>query len=312
MSKKNVYFYKLVLKERKTEKEIPFDGCKNILSSIINDACMNDSLELSYDRTEPVLMDVIENTDEYLFARLSRKRPNNSIQKRDYRTRKTTEVLAPDEIGNSGIECFTYCILGYSHGILSVVKSKGAPGPECFAMLFAMHTDDLAADYYGIPNNDIIMELVDGKAPQVNRVCFDIARPDPQIMEDMFGFSDDEILSAMSRKTTSLVVDVKPDLRGYLLDDPGLIKKLIEALRDNQKKYNTIKISGKKDGRGPQKEYDLYEEYFKYPVDIKEYRQECGRKIEVEKSTIQRDYRAKMMMVYDQYKTTLKLFGYKE
>lgn len=312
MSKKNVYFYKLVLKARKTGKEIQFDVCEDILSDIFSKSCINNSLELTNGSAEPVLMDIIENTEEYLFAKLSRKRPNNSIQKRDYRTRQTSEVLAPDEIGNSGIECFTYCILGYSHGILSVVKAKAAPGPECFSMLFATHTDDLTADYFGIPNNDLIMELIEGKAPQVNRICFDIARPDPQVMQEVFQFSDDEILSAMSRKTTSLVIDVKPDFRGYLMDDPGLIKRLIETFRDNQKKYNTIKISGKKDGTGPQKEYDLYEEYFKYPVDIKEYRQEGGRKVEENKSKIQRDYRTKMMMIYNQYKTALKLFAYRE
>lgn len=105
-----------------------------------------------------------------------------------------------------------------------------------------------------------------------------------------------------------MVMEIKPDFRGSLIDEKGIIKALIDALRKNQKRYNTIKITGKKDGRGPSREYDLYEEYFKYPVEIKEYRQEARRKIEMSKKAIQSDYRVKMMNVYEQYKTTIMMF----
>lgn len=308
MSKKNVYFYELIIEDAQTGIALPVEQYKGILTDILNANSINNSVELTYEQTEPVLMDVLENTDEYLFVRLSRKRLNNSIQKRNYKTRKTTDVLAPDEIGNNGIECFTYCILGYTHGVFSIVKSKGAPGKEAFSMLFAMHDRRYTAESFGIPNNDLVQELIDGKAPQVNRVSFDIARPSAQLLEGMFGFTDEEVISAMSRKTASLVVDVKPDFRGYLIDDPGLISKLINALRGNQVRYNTIKIAGKKDGHGPQREYDLYEEYFKYPVEIKEFRQEGGRKVEVSKAAIQRDYKDKMTSVYKQYKDVLLTF----
>ena len=308
MSKKNVYFYELVVEESQSGKAIPVENYRTILTDIILKKSINGSIELTYEQTEPVLMDVLENTDEYLFARLSRKRPNNSIQKRNYKTRKTTDVLAPDEIGNNGIECFTYCFLGYTHGILSIAKSKGAPGAEAFSMLFAMHKREYTAETFGIPNNDLIKELIDGKAPQVNRISIDIARPSAELLEGMFRFEDAELIAAMSRKTASLVVDVKPDFRGYLIDDPSLISKLVEVLRKNQTQYNSIRISGKKDGRGPQREYDLYEEYFKYPIDIKEYKQEGGRKIEMSKAAIQCDYKDKMTKTYDQYKDILLIF----
>lgn len=308
MSKKNVYFYELIINHNQSGKSIPVDDYRTILSDIISKESINGSIELTYEQTEPVLMDVLENTNEYLFARLSRKRPNNSIQKRNYKTRKTMDVLAPDEIGNNGIECFTYCVLGYTHGVLSIAKSKGAPGAEAFSMLFAMHRREYSAETYGIPNRDLVMELISGKAPQVNRVSIDVARPSAELLEGMFGFKDTELIAAMSRKTASLVIDVKPDFRGYLIDDPSLISKLIDVLRLNQARYNTIRISGKKDGHGPQREYDLYEEYFKYPIDIKEYKTEGGRKIEVSKSIIQRDYKDKMTKVYDQYKSMLLAF----
>lgn len=308
MSKKNVYFYKLELKESQTGKTIGVEQFKPLLREIISKNSVNNSIELTYQQTEPVLMDIIEDNEKFLFARLSRKRLNNSIQKRNYKTRTITDVLAPDEIGENGIELFTYCILGYTHGVVSIAKSKGAPGPEAFAMLFAMHNRYYSADTFAIPNNDLIKELLDGNSPQINRVCFDVACPSAQLLEQAFGFNEQSVISAIQRKTASVVMEIKPDFRGSLIDDKDLMRKLIDALRKNQKKYNTIKITGKKDGRGPSREYDLYEEYFKYPVDIKEYRQEAGRKIEVSKAAIQSDYRTKMMNVYEQYKTTILVF----
>lgn len=308
MSKKNVYFYELVIKESQTEKEIRVNQFKPLIKDIIKQNSINNSIELTYEQTEPVLMDIIEDTEEFLFIRLSRKRLNNSIQKRNYKTRKISDVLAPDEIGENGIELFTYCILGYKHGVLSIVKSKGAPGPEAFSMLFAMHNRTYSAETFAIPNNDLIKELLDGKSPQVTRVCFDVACPSAQLLEQAFGFDDQNVISAIKRKAASMVMEIKPDFRGSLIDEKGIIKALIDALRKNQKRYNTIKITGKKDGRGPSREYDLYEEYFKYPVEIKEYRQEARRKIEMSKKAIQSDYRVKMMNVYEQYKTTIMMF----
>ena len=312
MAKKNVYFYELVIKESQTGKEVRAEQFKTLLEDIIKRNSVNNSIALTYEQTEPVLMDIIEDTEEYLFIRLSRKRLNNGIQKRNYKTREISDVLAPDEINENGIELFTYCILGYKHGVLSIVNAKGAPGPEAFAMLFAMHARSHYAETFGIPNNDLVKELLDGSSPQVTRVCFDVACPSAQLLEQAFGFGDQEVISAVQRKAASIVMEIKPEFRGSLIDDKSTIKTLIDVLRKNQKRYNTIKITGKKDGHGPSREYDLYEEYFKYSVDIKEYRQEERRKVEMSKKAIQSDYRAKMMDVYERYKATIMIFVNRE
>lgn len=64
----------------------------------------------------------------------------------------------------------------------------------------------------------------------------------------------------------------------------------------------------KKDNNSPQREYDLYEEYFKYPIDIKEYRHEGGRRLEISKADIRMEYKRKMTDVYDRYKEIILLF----
>ena len=302
MAKKSVYFYKVILRDTKDKSELPVSMYGPLFSEIFNVHCVNGSLKLSLDDYEPIIMDVIENNSEYLFARLSRKRPNNSIQKRDYNTFTTSEVLSSAEMATAGVECFTYCIFGYSHGILSVANAKGAPRAEAFSMMLAKYNREIYLETENILNRDTLSELIDGKHPEINRIHIDIAQPDAQVLQSLFGFSDKAVLDEVSRETSSLVIDVRPDFRGRLMNDRTLISTLIGELRKNSSKYNAIKLTGKPDSKGSQYEYDLYEEFFKYQIDIREYRQENGRRIEMDKSFICHEYRGKMMAAYCKYK----------
>lgn len=302
MSTKNIYLFKVVIQDTKTNTEIPVSSFKGLFNNIFSQGTRNNAIKLSADDVEPIMLDILENTDEYLFARLSRKRPNNSLQKRDYSTYKTTEVLEPGEIETAGVELFTYCILGYSHGILSLINSKGAPSENAFAQMFLRYNNQFALETESIPNRDLIKELLDGKAPEINRVQIEIAQPDAQILQNMFGFTDAEVLQAVNHNTSAISFEVKPDYRGALSNDKKIITRLVSLLQKNHNRYNSVILSGKKTAGERQRQYDLYEEYFKYPVSINEYRQEGGKKVERAKDHILRDYRNGMMNVYNEYK----------
>jgi hypothetical protein len=97
-----------------------------------------------------------------------------------------------------------------------------------------------------------------------------------------------------------------------LIDDPNVIARIINAFRQNQTQFNSVKLTGKVDGRKRQREYDLYEEYFKYPIRISEHRQANGRRLERSKSEIQRDYRNEMMNLYNRYKNILLILSNRE
>ncbi len=305
MALKNIYLFKVVIRDTQNNTEVPTASFKSLFQGVFDQHCKNRALKLTYQDAEPMMLDIIENTDEYLFAKLNRKRPNNSMQKRNYSTYETTDVLPPDEIGNNGVEWFTYCILGYNHGILSVVNSKGAPNEGALARVFALYNNRFSFETESIPNQDLIKELIDGQHPEINRVQVDIAQPDAQILQQIFGFNDQQVLQEVGRNTSSLIFEVKPNLRSMLLDDPDIIKRLVQAFKQNKPKFNSVVLSGKPDAGTRQRQYDLYEEYFKYPISVSEYRQENGQKIEVEKEVIQRDYRSKMMNVYDDYKDVI-------
>ncbi|MEG1835978.1 MAG: hypothetical protein RR229_07650 [Oscillospiraceae bacterium] len=302
MSTKNIYLYKVSIRDTQNNADMPVESFYNLFKEVFDRESRNNALELTYQDSEPMMLDIIENTDQYLFGRLNRKRPNNSMQKRNYNTFVTTDVLSPDEIGNNGVEWFTYCIIGYRHGILSIVNSKGAPGEGALARVFSRHNNRYSLETDPIPNQNLINELLEGNAPEINRVQVDMAQPNAQMLQELFGFNDDEVLQAVNQNTSSLIFEVKPQLRGALTNDPNLVSRLIHALQQNRTRYTSVVLSGKKDAGDRQRKYDLYEEYFKYPITVTEYHQENMRKIENDKVDIQNDYRAQMMAVYNEYK----------
>lgn len=309
MSTKNTYLFKVVIIDTQTGHEVPPEEFKHLFENIFNNNSRNNALRLTADNIEPMIMDVIQDTEEYLFARLSKKRPNNGMQKRDYTTYEISDVLPPGEINNNGVEWFTYCILGYRHGILSIVKSKGAPGEIALAEIFYRYNNRYILETEAIPNQELISELLNGNDPEINRVEVEIAQPTAQILEQALGFDEREVIDNVRRQTSSITFEIKPNSHGSLLNQPGLIRRLVNALRNNRNRYRSVVISGKRTAKENQRKYDLYEEYFKYPISVKEYRTEDGQKVERDRQEILREYRAAMMNVYNRYQREILIMA---
>lgn len=308
MATKNIYLYKVTIRDESTGIEVPLDQYKALFQSIIAANSRNNALRLStVDEPEVTILDIIENTDECLFARLNRKKLNNSMQKRNYRTYEISDVLQPDEIAQSGVESFTYCILGYSHGILSMVNSKGAPAVSVLSHIFALYRNQYALETEPIPNQDLLGKLIDGKSPEINKIQIDIPKPNPAVLEQLFGFSEAAIINIVSRNAASLVFEIKPDFRGALANDKNNVRQIIDILKENSRNYNSVVLSGKSNTGERQQKYDLFEEYFKYPISINEVIHENGRIRERGRAQLQMDYRNKMQNVYNEYKRLILL-----
>lgn len=302
MSTKNVYFYKLSLIQAKDEEEIEIHNLKSIIEDIISTNSKNGSINLYSPGTEPIIMDILEEKDEYLFARLSKKSRNNSIQKRDYGTLMTSPVLNSLEVTNNGVETFTYCIIGYKHGILSIARNQSAPNENVIKRLFALYKKEYNLVIDSVPNNKLIEELY-GDNAVINRITFEIPTPNAQLLQESLHVEDSELIELIQQKTHAVSIEIKPPSRGHIMNDPSYIKKLLDSFKSHSNRtFSKVVISGKPDDDTKQKRYDLFEEYFKYPIEISEMHTEGGRKVEYPKEKIQNDYRFQMMNIYDSYK----------
>ena len=302
MSTKNVYFYKLSLYDTQSRQEMSLTQTKAIIEQIIANNAQNNAVSLSYNDAEPIVMDVLQQTNDYLFARLSKKRRNNSIQRRDYRTLETGPVLTPAEVDNNGIEIFTYCILGYNRGILSIAKNQGAPSEDVLHRLFNIYSNNYYLEIESVPNNQLINEIYNGANPEINRMTIEIPTPNVEILAKVLGANDTEILQSVQQKTNTISFEIRPEKRGVLCDEPGIIQKIINLFKAGKDTFSKVILDAKPDSKTRQKRYDLYEEYFKYPININEYHTENGRKVENPKEQIQADYLHEMISIYNNYR----------
>lgn len=158
-----------------------------------------------------------------------------------------------------------------------------------------------------IPNQDLLGKLIDGKSPEINKIQIDIPKPNPAVLEQLFGFSEAAIINTVSRNAASLVFEIKPDFRGALANDKNNVRQIIDILKENSRNYNSVVLSGKSNTGERQQKYDLFEEYFKYPISINEVIHENGRIRERGRAQLQMDYRNKMQNVYNEYKRLILL-----
>lgn len=306
MSNKTVYFYRVSLFSVNPFTVLPINQLKPLIKNIFETNNLNNALRLTSDDAEPMILDIIQDNDQYLFARLNKKRLNNTLQKRDYDNLTTGDVLTPEERESKGIELFTYCILGYKHGILSIVNAKGAPNIGALNRIFEKYNAEYNLEMTAIPNSSLLEQLIAGRAPQINRIVIDMPTPNAQVLQEVFNLNDSEILQTVQSNSRSIVFEIAPNLRGgALMDDKNMISRIIDLFRQKRGSFNDVKISAKSDDGQRQMCYDLYEEFFKYEIYVPEYHKDGGQTVEYEKQDIQNRYRSEMAAIYDQYKVVL-------
>ena len=304
MATKSMYFYKVTLVNSASDKELPIDRMREEINKILDKNMNNDAIDLTLDTAEPIIMDVLARNGEYLFARLSKKKQSNSVQKRDYSTLKNSPVLTPVEEQSHGIELFAYCILGYSHGILSLAKAQGAPQENALDRLFSIFNSNYKLQIDDIPNAQLIDELYNGKTPEINGITIEIPTPTAEVLKNLFQVDDKQILNSIYENTQSIVICAKPEFRDSILSGKNKVRTFIDNML-NKKEFKKIIIDAKPTPGVKKKEYDLYEKYFKYPFEIKENHTVNRKKVEYTRDEMKQQYFEIMSKIYRDYKEVI-------
>lgn len=66
MSTKNIYLFKVSIRDTQTNTEVPVQLFRGLLREIFDREGRNNALKLTYEDTEPMMLDILENTEELL------------------------------------------------------------------------------------------------------------------------------------------------------------------------------------------------------------------------------------------------------
>ncbi len=261
------YFFTLTIKNKQTEQELDISLFPQIIDEIIEKhSVYSDYYTIditSEDDTLHTVVDIIDHTKEYLFARFSKQRLTNSVVGRNYSTMKTEPVLGKYKEDKKGIENYSFVYINYSTLIAEIAISQYSPNESAIANLIKKYSD-----YYleikAIANRRGIEQIFGHTKPVISSISVDVPTPDPVILKHL-GLTDNQIQNMIGNNLVAKITvspahgttivsgdDVEPIVTSVKNNKPNLIAAVIRARSHSEKS----------------RDYNLYEDSFKYNIDI--------------------------------------------
>lgn len=306
MASMTTEFYKMKLYESCSKQEIDFKFVRTMFEEVFQKYAVNNgdykSIDLSPDikplNIEPKeIMDIFED-EKYLFGRLGRKKANNAMQKRDYGTLKAESVFSANEVEDKGLETFTFFILDYNKGIVSVVNTKGAPNIKAFNALCENYYKDYELDFDSIPNEEGIAVLYGASTPEISKLEFEIPSPNAEFLQSVLGLDEEIIKEMIQDSVYSSVITLKAIPYGKLLSKKEKVRQVLDILVEKKENYSKALIRGNAENFGS-RNFDLHAKYFTYPIEIKRHRIIQGKKVEYSLLELAEQYKHGLHMAYE-------------
>lgn len=263
---KSAYFYALEIKEKGNDTLQPLSLFKTIVESIVRCRNMQNgyyTIDISSpDDNMKTVIDIFDYKDEYLFCRLSKQRPTNTVVGRNYNTLKTEPVMGnfPDNI--KGIENYSFAYINYETLIAEVVTSQYSPS-ETAIENFIKKNSNYYVESKAIPNRVGIDCIFQHRNPTISSFTVDIPTPDPALLES-FGFSDTDIINLLNGDIRAKIT-IAP-LHGTTLSSDDAVPALVGKVRQFTSVANAIFKARSESTKT--REYNLYDETFKYDINI--------------------------------------------
>lgn len=300
MSKK-VYFYKVGLVNEADNQPGDYKNIKDILIRIIDEKSTEcesfKAVDLTRDEDLHYTADVFEYCDDILFARLSSQKPTGSYLYRDYSTNVPNALLEGSSEDKEGIEIYTYVLLNYETGILTFLSQKGAPSVNTLNYLFAKYNPSYSLKLTKIPNADGIDFIYQASESHISQIEIEAPVPDAAALEQIFHWKPQEILDAQTLADLKVTVRLSVSDRRSMTKTDIETRGVIDGLKAAIGKYRKARVRAKAKNIKTQ-DYNLFEEYYNYSVDIPTYKVVNYHKIYYTANELVQIFREHLLMAY--------------
>ncbi len=311
MAQKKIYFYKTVLYDE-LGRIVSQELFKHIIIEILNSYGTNQGECISIDITPfeenmHLIFDAYNYKNEKLFGRFSRQLPKNTLLHHEYRTYTSSEVLPGVDEKERGIEKYTYGMLNYASGIFAFVSSQGVTSEKALKILLEKYKPGYVLDLIPIPNERGIESIYEGKDPEISKVEIEVPLPNTAVLERLFGWSDEELLNSLNENKLRISTVLKAEPRHNLTDEPGIVRKVIDAVKESKNGYNKAKMVARAKSVKI-REYNFFDDNFMYPIDITPYHMQKNEKVYYTNQELVDIYRQNINLAFIESKGILDLF----
>ena len=312
MAKKNIHFFEVVLYDEYGAK-VSQMSLKKIIYDILETVGIKQKNHISLDITPleenmHLIFDAYDYGEERMFGRFSKQMPQNSLVHHDYTTYKDSEVLPGADEKERGIEKYTYGMLNYDSGIWAFISARGAADENVLKMLVEKYKPGYTVDILAIPNEKGIENIYRGKDPEISKVEIEVPLPSADVLEKLFKWNDTELLESLSENRLKISAILKAEPRHNIAEEPSIVQKIIDAVKDRQENYNKAKMYAKA-RMVKAREYNFFDDNFAYPIDVASYYTQSNERVYYTPDELVDIYRHNIVIAFNDSKGILDLFG---
>ncbi len=312
-----VYYYTIKLRDVRSGTVCNLSKVKEKLISIIdgeNSKCVEaegrewKAIDLTREnQVFHFIADVFDYKDEYLFLRLSSQKPTGDYLERDYSTGVPSEVLKGIGPDKKGIEIYTYALLDYEKGILSIVKQQSAPSHKILGEFFTKYCSDYFLEFIPIPNKEGIKYIYEGTNPSISSLEIEVPVPEAKYLEKLFNWSEEEILDLELNKELKATIRLSPVRRQPITDKTVDVKRIIDIVKDHLNDYRGAVMRGKAEGTSTM-DYNFFDAIFSYEITIEKYKVEDDEKKYLSSTELIGYYKSGLVDAYRRNRDMLSMF----
>ena len=305
---KRVYYYTTELIEVSNDNKCGYSMIKDRIVEIVNEKSVSVEnfkvLDLSQGDEMHYMADIFEYKDSRLFMRMSSQKPSGSYISRNYKTGIPSNVLKGMSEDKEGIEIYTYALLDYSTGILCIVNQKSAPGYRLINNIFSLYNQRYSLAFLPIPNRDGINKIYNSRSPQISSIEVEIPVPSAEVLERLFNWNAEDIIDIQDGRLKATMRLSGID-RQLITDGEIETRSLIDKIRGRLGGYRKALVRARADGIKTQ-DFNFYNEYFSYSVEIRTYSIENGRKHYYTADQLITEYRDNLIMAFNENESLLR------
>lgn len=306
MASMTVEFFKVVLRNSANNREEDYKIIKSIFGEIESKCTVHRdyksidiSPEIEPDSVEPKeVMDFFEDQN-YLFGRACRKKLNNAMLKRNYSTLQADEVFTDVESRKQGIEVFTFFLYDYEKGIVSIVNAKGAPGTRALGKAVETYKSEYKLEFINIPNEEGVRVLYNSEYPEISKLEFEVPTPNAEFLQRILGLDEDVVREMIQEDVFATSISLKPIPYGKLSTKKENVRNILDVLFGKRGNFSKTVIRGNSE-KFNSRNFDLNAKMFTYPIDVKTYRTEYGKKINYSLRDVVEQFRIGLHKAYEE------------
>ena len=212
-----------------------------------------------------VTLDILQDTENFLFARVGKQTEYYNIVRRDKSTMKS-ELAIDTSNSNQVLEVCTYFLLDYTNGIVGFIFGKSAPTPNALISIITDYDKENFMSIARIASPESVRALLK-PGSTLKKVKYIMRTPNIEILEHL-KIRDSLKAKMIQMEKQEIEIIIKNNNKSVFstLEET---REFIEDIFSSDEKEDISLIGNS--GKSRQKEFKFLEQDISYPIEIKEY-----------------------------------------